>query len=214
MRTRYWVLLALFVSLPTVALAQTQLAISPSQVSVFESQESFVRIVGNNLLGTVSTKVIFAGPVRAENLPSNASSSVLDVWLPTAVAITAGQYAVTIEATDTAGVRTIGPITFNVAERTANGAPPQISLPEVVVGEATDANGGIVTFEDGGASCTRTSGSFFPMGTTNVSCSASNAFGTTTLSFVVVVTDTVSPEITVPADILQESSTVTYTATA
>src|SRR5204863_4740317 len=103
-------------------------------------------------------------------------SSVLDVWLPTGVAITAGQYAVTIEATDTTGVRTIGPVTFNVVERTSSGSPPQISLPEVVVGEATSSAGGNVTFEDGGASCTRTSGSFFPMGTTNVSCSASNAF--------------------------------------
>src|SRR5213592_2800627 len=189
MRTRYWVLLALFVCLPTVALAQTQLAISPSQVFVFESQESFVRITGSNLLGTVSTKVIFVGPVRAENEPSNFSSSVLDVWLPTGVAITAGQYAVTIQATDSTGVRTIGPVTFTVAERSSSGVPPQISLPEVVVGEATDANGGIVTFDDGGASCNRSSGGFFPMGTTNVTCSASNAFGTTTLSFVVVVTD-------------------------
>src|SRR5881227_2653952 len=104
MRTRYSVLLALFVSLSTAALAQTPpLAISPSQIFVFENQESFVRITGSNLLGTVSTKVIFAGPVRAENIPSNGSSSVLDVWLPTGVAITAGQYSVTVEATDSTG---------------------------------------------------------------------------------------------------------------
>ena len=101
MRKRDWVVLALVVSLvPTLALAQTQLTISPSQVFVFESQESFVRITGSNLLGTVSTKVVFSGPIRAENEPSNASSSSLDVWLPTGVAITAGQYAVTVEATD------------------------------------------------------------------------------------------------------------------
>src|SRR5205085_10495196 len=58
------------------------------------------------------------------------------------------------------------------------------------------------------------SGSFFSMGSTSVTCSASNAFGTTSLSFVVVVTDTVAPVITVPADIVQEATTVTYTATA
>src|SRR5947207_14598966 len=151
MRTRFWVLLALFVSLSTAALAQTALQISPSQVFVFENQESFVRITGSNLLGTVSTKVIFAGPVRAENLPSNASSSLLDVWLPTGVAITAGQYSVTVEATDSTGVRTIGPIAFNVVERTSSGSPPQISLPEIVVGEATSSTGGTVTFDTGGA---------------------------------------------------------------
>src|SRR2546423_10134181 len=134
MRTRHWVLLALFVSLTTAALAQTALQISPSQVFVFENQESFVRITGSNLLGTVSTKVIFAGPVRAENLPSNGSSSVLDVWLPTGVAITAGQYSVTVEATDGTGVRTIGPTTFNVVERTSSGSQPHISLPEIAVG--------------------------------------------------------------------------------
>ena len=130
------------------------------------------------------------------------------------VAITAGQYSVTVEATDSTGVRTIGPTTFNVVERTSSGSPPQISLPEIVVGEATSSAGGNVTFDDGGASCSRPSGSFFPMGTTNDTCSASNGFGTTTISFVVVVTDSVAPEITVPADIFQESSTVTYTATA
>src|SRR5436305_9445474 len=131
MRTRYWIFLALFVSLSTAALAQTQLAISPTQVYVFESQESFVRIIGSNLLGTVSTKVVFSGPVRAENVPSNATSSQLDVWLPTGVSINAGQYSVTVEATDSTGVRTIGPITFNVVARASNGAPRQISLPDI-----------------------------------------------------------------------------------
>src|SRR5205085_10843563 len=114
---------------------------------------------------------------RAENVPSNGTSSQLDVWLPTGVSINAGQYSVTVEATDSTAVRTIGPITFNVVARTSNGAPPQISLPEIVVGEATSANGGNVTFEDGGASCDHVSGSFFSMGSTSVTCSASNAFG-------------------------------------
>ena len=186
MRKRDWVLLALVVCLPTLGLAQTPpLAISPSQVFVYESQESFVRITGSNLLGSISTKVVFNGPIRAENLPSNAGSSTLDVWLPTAVSITSGQYAVTVEATDSTGVRTIGPVTFTVAVRTQSGTPPQFSLPEVVVGEAASSSGGNVTFDDGGASCTHSSGSFFSMGTTAVTCSASNGFGTTSISFVV-----------------------------
>src|SRR5213075_1632599 len=110
--------------------------------------------------------------------------------------------------------RIIGPTTFTVAERSMSGQPPQFSLPEVVVGEADNSVGGIVTFDDGGASCTRSSGSFFNMGTTSVTCSASNSFGTTSISFVVVVTDTIAPVITVPNDIVQESAVVTYTATA
>jgi hypothetical protein len=215
MRKRDWVLLALVVSLvPTLALAQTQLTISPSQVFVFESQESFVRITGSSLLGSVSTTVVFDGPIRAENIPSNATSSQLDVWLPTAVAITAGQYSVSVVANDGTGTRTIGPTTFTVAERSVTGQPPQFTIPEVVVAEADNSTGAVVTFDDGGASCTHPSGSFFPMGTTSNTCSASNEFGTTSVTFTVVVTDTTPPVVTVPDDILQDSPVVTFSVSA
>ena len=213
MRTRNLVLLALVVSFPTLALAQTALTITPSQVYVFESQESFVQITGSNLLGTVSTKVVFSGPIRAESTPSLGTSSSLTVWLPVTVSITTGQYAVTVEATDATGVRTIGPATFNVIERPA-GDLPVIPVPEVVVAEAEDANGATVTFDAGGASCTYPSGSHFPMGDTTDTCTASNEFGTTTVSFTVVVTDTTPPVVTVPADITQDSPVVTFTVTA
>ena len=216
MRKTYWVLLALVVSLlPTLASAQTQLTISPTQVIVYESQEGFVRLTGSNLLGSVSTLVRFVGPPGTfDQPPSNPTSTAMDVEIPIAVAITTGQYSVSVLATDATGTRTIGPVTFNVVDLNPAGEPPQFTIPEIVVGEATSSEGAIVTFDDGGASCTRASGSFFPMGSTSDTCSASNQFGTTSITFTVVVTDTVAPVITVPDDISQTNPVVTFTVTA
>src|SRR5437016_8725112 len=128
MRKRDWVLVALVVSLiPTLALAQTQLTISPTQVFVYESQEGFARLTGSNLLGNVSTTVRFVGPPGTfDQPPSNPTSTSMDVEIPIAVAITTGQYSVTVRATDTTGTRVIGPTTFNVVDL-STGVPPQFS---------------------------------------------------------------------------------------
>src|SRR5207244_8143006 len=57
-------------------------------------------------------------------------------------------------------------------------------------------------------------GALFHLGTTIVSCSAMDSFGTSTATFPVVVTDTVAPTLHLPADIVTTNPVVTYTVTA
>lgn len=76
--------------------------------------------------------------------------------------------------------------------------PPTISAPELVTASATSAEGAAVSFSvsafdtrEGAVpvTCSASSGDTFPLGTTEVSCSASDSFGNTaTASFSVVVT--------------------------
>jgi uncharacterized repeat protein (TIGR01451 family) len=90
--------------------------------------------------------------------------------------------------------------------------PPQIDVPAVVRAEATSSAGGVVTYsasasdpDDPIASfgCEPISGSTFALGTTAVTCTATDTHGNrATSSFDVVVEDTTPPEIhDVPADI-------------
>jgi len=90
--------------------------------------------------------------------------------------------------------------------------PPTLDLPPDITEEATGPNGAAVNYnatatdEDPAnpeVTCTPTSGSTFPIGTTKVNCSAKDAAGNeATGSFNVTVRDTTPPEISgVPSDI-------------
>ena len=105
-------------------------------------------------------------------------------------------------------------ITFSVVVTSTSGGPPILTLPEVVVAEAASASGANVSFNAGGASCDHASGALFPMGNTTVSCSSTNSFGTSTGTFIVVVTDTTRPVLNLPADFTTTTNIVTYSATA
>lgn len=84
------------------------------------------------------------------------------------------------------------------------GGRPAVDVPDDITVEATGPSGAVVTYEvetHGGtapANCTPASGSTFPLGFTTVSCTASNAFGSTTETFTVLVVDTTGPEINAP----------------
>jgi len=164
------------------------LTITPSQVYVVECQETFVTMTGSNLTGAMSTLVDFTlGNQVSELAPNTATPTQLEVWIPMAVATNIGLYSVTVKTTDANGVTTtIGPIALNVVAR-SGGAAQVPSLPEVVVADATSSSGAFVTFDVQGASCDHVSGSLFPIGTTTVTCSVTNSFGTGTNSFSVVV---------------------------
>ncbi|TLY53325.1 MAG: hypothetical protein E6K53_01330 [Gammaproteobacteria bacterium] len=77
---------------------------------------------------------------------------------------------------------------------------PILHLPDPITAEATSPAGAVVTYTataDGADtfSCSPASGSTFPLGTTTVNCTATNAAGTSTGSFTVKVQDTTPPAI-------------------
>jgi flagellar hook assembly protein FlgD len=193
-----------------VALHAQTLSIAPQQGYVLECEETFVTLTGTNLTGTASTLVDFAGSTQTYELePSVATSTSLQVWIPFEVALNLGQYSVTVKATDTGtGTRTIGPATFSVVARTSNIPPTPPTLPEVIVTDATSSSGAFVTFDAGGASCDHNSGALFPVGTTTVTCTATNSFGTTSGSFLVVVNPTFGapPTLSIPEIVVAEAT--------
>jgi HYR domain len=110
---------------------------------------------------------------------------------------------------------------------------PTLALPGAptpgVNAEATGPNGAVVTYNvtanddtDGTVSvvCSRASGTTFPVGTTQVTCSATDSSGNeATGTFNVVVSDTTAPTVTVPANIVAEATSaagaaVTFSASA
>lgn len=192
--------------------------ISPSQFDL--GTEDFINIFGTNLLGSVETQVVFDGLYSVE--PSGIDSQHLVAFVPTEVMVQEGEHTLTVRSVDATGVRTHGPVTFTVTAPVVDPGPPLLSLPESVNGEATSPSGGVVTYEasafdaDGPLpiTCTPASGENFRLGVTNVQCSATNASGTTTGSFLVFVSDTTPPVVTVPADITSDESVVTFTASA
>ena len=124
-----------------------------------------------------------------------------------------GDTTVTCTAQDDGGNSSSSSFTVTVQDTTA----PVVTAPDEVVAEATAANGAAVTFAstatdavtpDLTVSCTPASGSTFALGTTAVTCSATDAAGNTgTDSFNVIVRDTTAPTISnVPADITAEAT--------
>ena len=142
-----------------------------------------------------------------------------------AVVVTAlGNYPVTYTVSD--GFNTTV-VTRSVIVRDI--AAPTLSLPADIAVEATGPGGAVVTYsvsasDNTGISpevlCSRASGDPFSLGTTTVTCTATDASGnSTTGSFNVLVQDTSAPSITAPADVTAEAtgqltSVVIGTATA
>jgi hypothetical protein len=142
-----------------------------------------------------------------------------------------GSTTVTCTATDAAG-NTSTPGTFTVTVQDT--AAPVLDLPADITEEATGSGGATVSFSasatdvvDGAitpvctvGSDTVASGDTFPLGTTTVSCTATDAAGNIgTGSFDITVEDTTAPVLDLPADITEEATAangaaVTYTATA
>ena len=107
--------------------------------------------------------------------------------------------------------------------------PPVVTVPAPITEEATGPNGAVVTFTatafdivDGNITptCNPASGSTFALGTTTVTCTATDAHNNTgSASFTVTVQDTTPPVVTVPPDMTAEATSpagapVAFTATA
>jgi hypothetical protein len=118
-----------------------------------------------------------------------------------------GTTKVTCTATDSHGNRTSGDFSVVVSDT----GPPTVTVPGPMKLEADGSSGAAAAYTvsatdsvDGGLpasaiSCTRPSGSTFPLGTTTVSCSATDHAGNTgSASFTVEVIDTQPPTLNVP----------------
>jgi hypothetical protein len=136
-----------------------------------------------------------------------------------------GATLVTCSATDHAG--NTGSATFNVIVEDTTA--PTVNVPANMTVEATGSTGGAASFSatasdivDGAlaASCTPASGSTFALGTTLVTCSATDhADNTGTASFNVTVVDTTAPALTLPGNQTAEATgpsgaAVSWTASA
>ena len=140
-----------------------------------------------------------------------------------------GTTKVTCTATDSSG--NTGSASFNVTVNLVDHTAPVVTVPSGVSVNTPNPAGTSVTLSasandnvDGPLTptCTPSSGSTFPVGTTKVTCSATDSSGNTgSASFNVTVNlvDTTAPVITVPADISVNTpdpagAAVSYTATA
>lgn len=115
-----------------------------------------------------------------------------------------GDQTATCTHTDTGGLgATPASVTYQVVDTTA---PALVGMPAGQVLEAADASGAVATWTDptatdlggvaGGPSCSPASGSTFPLGTTDVTCSATDHAGNTgSASFAITVQDTTDPVI-------------------
>jgi hypothetical protein len=190
---------------------------------------------------TTPPVVTVPGPVTAEaagaagsavTYTGAAASDVVDgVVAPVSCAPASGAVfpigttIVTCSATDAAGNK--GTATFAVTVRDTT--PPAVTVPAAIVAAAASASGAAVTFGATAAdlvspsvtvTCAPASGTVFPIGTTTVTCSASDAAGNAgTGTFTVTVRDATPPVVTVPEPIVAEATSalgaaVTYTASA
>ncbi|HXH37592.1 MAG TPA: HYR domain-containing protein, partial [Thermoanaerobaculia bacterium] len=211
--------------LPAAVFADSLNSISPSSF-LQNDIEQFATLQGTGLEGTVSTQIVLSGPAGTFTTPSSGGSgdgTVLYLNIPDVVLSAAGNVSVTVQAIDSGGTRTIGPVFFTVVA-TVTQQPPLLSIPEVVVAEATSPAGANVTYTASGFSfvdpgppavvCNHPSGSLFPVTTTTVTCTATDSFASTSGTFVVNVTDTVPPVLTLPSNIVTSNPVVSYTVTA
>jgi hypothetical protein len=233
MRVRSVVFVVAIVCLLPIAAAADISRISPQSVP-YGSVEDFLTIFGSGLSGNESTVIVFDGPAgQFANVPSNYlpgteespqyPGDLLQVFIPLEVAYVAGQYQVTVVATDAGeNPRISGPVTFTIGAQPLDG-PPSIFSQESIFVEATSRDGAVVDFDvtaqstDGTpvpVTCNPSFGTTFPIGAMFVTCTATDSFGTTTASIYVVVGDNTPPVVVVPDDIITTSREISYQASA
>lgn len=170
-------------------------------------------VVGNNVAGVTydaaTASDLVDGAVPATCTPSSGTAFGL------------GTTTVTCTATDRAGNKGSGSFTVEVQDATK----PVVTVPADVTEEATGPNGAVATWDAVTArddvdatvavTCNRRSGAVFPLGTTTVTCSATDQAGNTgDSSFTVTVEDTTAPVVDVPESITKEATSAAGAAAA
>jgi hypothetical protein len=144
----------------------------------------------NGVLSAVVTFTVTADEGTPTCSPASGSSFPL------------GATTVVCTATDVSG--NTGSASFTVA--VSDTTPPTLTLPGTITRTVNAAAGAVVTFTATAAdgptpltpTCTPPSGSTFPLGTTSVTCSATDAAGNTASgSFTVVVSDVTAPTVAI-----------------
>ncbi|MBI2514374.1 MAG: HYR domain-containing protein [Opitutae bacterium] len=143
--------------------------------------------------------------------------------------VAGGTYTGTLTLTDITGNVVTKTFTFTVTGNVVDNTAPVIAISGDLTAEATSPAGAPVNFTatatddtDGSVSVTLSSasGSIFPLGTTTVTATATDAAGNVaTKTFTVTVADTTAPVLTVPANITLEATSAagasaTFAATA
>jgi hypothetical protein len=205
-----------------------EIRVSPSSIYVGDV-ESFLTVYGTGF--TEASLVTIDGPggtftleVSSIHGPSGDDPTVaISISVPLEVAVSAGDYNVTVDTPTASGTQHDGPATFTVIGSVVP-QPPSIFVPEALAVDATSPSGAVVTFEVSAISfvdptppvvtCNHESGELYPIGNTLVTCSATDSFGTAQASFPIFVQDVGQPTLTLPADIVSASHVVTWTASA
>lgn len=149
---------------------------------------------------------------------TTAASDIVDGIVATTCAPVSGSTfgigTTTVNCSATDAHSNIGSASFHVS--VVDTTPPVVTVPENYTTEATGPGGTAVDFTSSASdivdgsittTCSAASGSTFAIGTTTVSCSATDANNNTgTASFTVTVSDTTPPIVTVPANLIQEAT--------
>jgi large repetitive protein len=166
---------------------------------------------------TASATDLVDGPVSITCIP--ASGLVFPI----------GQTTVNCSATDAHKNTANGSFTVTVTLTIVDITPPTVTVPADIAAEATGLSGAVVSFiasandnVDGTVvpTCSPAAGSTFPLGTTLVTCTATDTHNNTgTASFNVTVVDTTAPALTLPSDMTVDATSasgadVSFTASA
>jgi len=155
----------------------------------------------------------FGCPSPAPTLPAN-GQSVVTLRMPTTPAV---GYIFTVMYSRVGGNGLTGITAISFEADVIANTPPVLSLPGPITAEAASSAGTAVTWTasatdtednpDPTPICTPASGSAFPLGTTTVDCSVTDAGGlSATGSFTVSIADTTAPALVLPADVTAEAT--------
>jgi hypothetical protein len=184
-----------FVTPPTPANGSEVIVEAGSAMAPITIQAQDLDSNGTVTLGVTGMPAGAAFPIP----PPGRTVTTIVTW-PSARPV--GQYPVIFTATDNRG----GVASLSVTIKVVDTTPPVLTLPGPIVAEATGASGAVVSYQVTAVdtadpapivSCVRPSGSTFPLGTSSVTCSATDAAGNqATGSFTVSVVDTTPPTAT------------------